>query len=335
MIKKYIAPGLIAASVVVGGCSGGADNEFDGGNLLQDAESPSATPGVGGSVYDTIVVQDTQFSTLRKAIDLAGLADVFDDENNKFTVFAPDDNAFEVLNTGEAPTPLDVLMADTDALIRLLQYHVVSGSFDEITLDAAAAVGVTLPTMIEGESLAVTTTAASIAGLAINGVNISTTDMVLEVAEDETTSGIVHTIVEVLKVPEATEFPTGSNEPGTVTEGAGVVQATLESAGNYTAFLSLGFLDSYETNAWTVFAPTDEAIAVAGTTLNVLDLISVNAGALSPTDLLAAGSIATHRGTEYAVTGTEDALLVDGKAAALVATGTAGTLVYSLDGILE
>ena len=205
MIKKYIALSLIAANVAVGGCSGGADNELDGGDLLNDAESPTATPGVGGSVYDTIVVQDTQFSTLRKIIDLADFANELDDENKIFTVFAPNDAAFEILNTGDAPTPLDVLLADTDALIRLLQYHVVSGSFDEITLDAAAAVGVTLSTMIEGESLTVTTTAASIAGLAINGIDISTTDMVLEVAEGETTSGIVHAIVEVLKVPETTE----------------------------------------------------------------------------------------------------------------------------------
>ncbi len=335
MIKKYIALSLLFASIAVGGCSSGDDTELDDEILLHDAESPTATPGIGGSVYDTIVVQNTQFSTLRKVIDLAGLANELDDENKTFTVFAPNDAAFEILNTGEAPTALDVLLADTDALIRLLQYHIVSSSVDEIFLDAAAAVGVTLPTMIEGESLTVTTTAASIAGLAINGVNISTTDMVLEVAENETTSGIVHTIVEVLQVPEVIESSTESPGPGAVTEGAGAVQAALESAGNYTAFLNLGYLDAYETNAWTVFAPTDEAIAVASTTLNVLDLISVNAGALSAADILAAGTIATNRGASYAVTGTEDALLVDGKAAALVATGAAGTLVYSLDGILE
>ena len=150
MIKKYIAVSLFFASVAVVGCSGGEGDEFDGGDLLHDAESPTATPGVGGSVYDTIVVHNTQFSTLRKVIDLAGLANELDDESKTFTVFAPDDAAFEILNTGNAPTALDVLMADTDALIRLLQYHVVSGSSDEIFLDTAAAVGVTLPTLIEG-----------------------------------------------------------------------------------------------------------------------------------------------------------------------------------------
>ncbi len=150
-------------------------------------------------------MHNSQFSTLRKVIDLAGLANELDDETKTFTVFAPDDAAFEILNTGEAPTPLDVLIADTDALIRLLQYHVVSGSFDEVTLDAAAAVGTTLPTLIEGESLVVTTDDASIVGLAINGIGISTTDMVLEVAEGKTTAGIVHSIVGILDVPEPTD----------------------------------------------------------------------------------------------------------------------------------
>ncbi len=100
-------------------------------------------------------------------------------------------------------------------------------------------------------------------------------------------------------------------------------------------FVGLGFLDSYESNLWTVFAPTDEAIAAAGTTPNVQNLIAVNAGALTAAELLAAGMISTNLGKEYAVTGTQDALLVDGKAVALIATGAAGTLVYSLDGILE
>ncbi len=104
MIRKYIAVSLFFASVAVIGCSGGESNESDGGDLLNDAESPKATPGVGGSVYDTIVVHNSQFSTLRKVIDLAGLANELDDENQTFTVFAPDDAAFEILNTGDAPT---------------------------------------------------------------------------------------------------------------------------------------------------------------------------------------------------------------------------------------
>jgi uncharacterized surface protein with fasciclin (FAS1) repeats len=169
-------------------------------------ESPPATPGIGGSVYDTIV-KDTFLSKFQEAIILTGMADELDDETREFTIFAPVDAAFEALNTGDAPTRLDELMADTDALRRLLQYHIVAGSFDEVTLDAAAAVNLALPTLIEGESLAVTLSDTSSAGLAINGVDISMTDQVPEVSMDEITSGIVHTIVGVLDVPEATGIP--------------------------------------------------------------------------------------------------------------------------------
>ena len=329
MIRKYLLSGIVAASVAVSGCSGGEEKNVDSENVFDDVVSPPATPGVGGSVYDTIVVHDTQFSMLRKAIDLAGLADELDDERREFTLFAPDDAAFEMLDAGARPTPLDILMADTDALSRLLRYHLVPASFDEVTLDAAAAVGTTLPTLIKGESLTVTTDGASIVGLAINGAGISTTDMVLEVADGKTTAGIVHSIVAVLEVPEETVGP------GTPAEGAGAIQTSLETAGNFSIFLSLGFLDSYETNVWTVFAPTDEAIAAAGATPNIQDLVAVNAGAMTAAELLAAGSVSTNLGKEYAVTGTEGALLVDGKAVELVATGAAGTLVYSLDGMFE
>lgn len=329
MIRKTLLPVFVAASVVVSGCSGGDGNNVDGENVFNDVVSPPATPGFGGSVYDTIVVNDTRFSTLRKAIDLAGLAAVLDDERNEFTLFAPDDAAFEMLNTGSAPTPLDRLMADADALSRLLRYHLVTASFDEVTLDAAAAVGTPLPTLIEGESLNVTTDDASIVGLAVNGVEISTTDLVLEVAEGQATAGIVHSIVGILEVPDEVAVP---DVPA---EGTGAIQFSLEMAGNFSTFLSLGFLDSYETNVWTVFAPTDEAIAAVGTTPNIQNLIAVNAGAMTAAELLAAGSISTNLGNEYAVTGTEGALFVDGKAVELIATGAAGTLVYAIDGMLD
>ena len=103
MNGKYIALIVVAASVVVSSCSDGNQDNLDAEDVFSDVVSPPATPGVGGSVYDTIVVHDNEFSILRKAIDLAGLADEFDDESREFTVFAPDNAAFERLNTGETP----------------------------------------------------------------------------------------------------------------------------------------------------------------------------------------------------------------------------------------
>jgi uncharacterized surface protein with fasciclin (FAS1) repeats len=66
--------------------------------------------------------QAGQFNTLMKAIEAAGLVDTLKGDG-PFTVFAPSDEAFAKLPQDR----LDALLADKDALTKVLTYHVVPG----------------------------------------------------------------------------------------------------------------------------------------------------------------------------------------------------------------
>jgi uncharacterized surface protein with fasciclin (FAS1) repeats len=68
------------------------------------------------------------FTTLAAALEAADLLGVLQGEG-PFTVFAPTDEAFAKLPAGT----VESLLADTEALTRILTYHVVSG---RVTADA-------------------------------------------------------------------------------------------------------------------------------------------------------------------------------------------------------
>ncbi len=341
MIKKYFALSLVTASMVVAGCSSDSNDEPPA------PTTPAATPGVGGTAFDTIAESDVH-NTLQAAIEAAGLDDALDDPASTFTIFAPTDAAFtELDNDGDDATPTTAdLLADIPTLTRILSYHVISGDVsstaasDLVTAggDAGASADSILVDGDTTQTLALTTSTTAASGLAVNGVDIGRVDLGADV---EGAIGRVHEISSLLSPPAAPEpVDPGPTEPGPTepTPGAGDVQAALESAGNFGGFLSsfgaaygLQKLDA-ETDAdpWTVFAPTDAALA--GADLVVNDHIATG-NKLSPADLLAAGTFTSFNGNSYAVAGTEDALTVGGFAVAVVGEGA--SITYSIDGVLQ
>lgn len=74
-----------------------------------------------GTVYD-IIANDTELSTLKAAIDAAGLADFLRDQN-PITIFCPTNSAFSAL--GDL---VPKILADKDLLTAILAYHVIPGS---------------------------------------------------------------------------------------------------------------------------------------------------------------------------------------------------------------
>lgn len=142
------------------------------------------------------------FSTLVTAIEAAGLAETLQGEG-PFTVFAPNNAAFEALPEGK----LDKLMKpeNKEKLATILQYHVVPGKLmatDVAKLDEAmTAVGDELDVEV-AEDGAVT----------IEGANLVRTDI-------ETSNGVIHVIDKVL-VPErpADETKTTKHEMKDVDE---------------------------------------------------------------------------------------------------------------------
>ena len=81
----------------------------------------AAVQAKASTIVET-AAQAGQFNTLMKAIETAGLADTLKGAG-PFTVFAPSDEAFAKLPQER----LDALLADKEALTKVLTYHVVPG----------------------------------------------------------------------------------------------------------------------------------------------------------------------------------------------------------------
>jgi uncharacterized surface protein with fasciclin (FAS1) repeats len=84
---------------------------------------PLAPPVVSGSTIGEIVNTNPSFSILKAAVTKAGLLSALSDNNNVFTVFAPNDAAFTL--SGISAGVIAALPAATVASI--VQYHVIPG----------------------------------------------------------------------------------------------------------------------------------------------------------------------------------------------------------------
>ena len=82
----------------------------------------SASSAMAGTTVVTAAMESNNLSTLVKAVQAAGLAETLGGEG-PFTVFAPSDDAFAKV----PPAKLEALLANREALIEILSYHVVPG----------------------------------------------------------------------------------------------------------------------------------------------------------------------------------------------------------------
>ena len=140
-----------------------------------------------GTIVD-IAAGDENFSTLVTAVQAAGLVDVLADPNAEWTVFAPTNAAFEALPEGV----LDMLLADTELLTRVLTYHVVEGTVtsDMISPMMAPSMEMTAP----GEPLMGSELDVQIADDGTVMINNATVVM----ADIMASNGVIHVIDTVL-----------------------------------------------------------------------------------------------------------------------------------------
>jgi len=201
MIRTLVGSAIIVSGLLIGGCS--SDNDDDtssntpGEETTADA-NPVVTPGVGNSVYDNIV-NNSDLTTLRSAIDAANLAGMLDNEESAFTVFAPNNAAF--VSFAQSMPDLNLLnglLTDpaslVDTLTPILTFHVVPGllvatDFDFIDeldtvvgIDPATGLPVLesvtpapLPT-VNGTPLPLAPSTTSPSGIAVGGVDVIITD---------------------------------------------------------------------------------------------------------------------------------------------------------------
>lgn len=202
------------------------------------------------NIVETAVASG-QFTTLVTALQATGLDAVLADGNTDFTVFAPTDAAFALID----PQTMQTLLANTDVLSSILLQHVVVGSaVDSVTaysLNGAmvetastANIGLSINTMTDK--------------LTFGGANVIVEDIY-------TTNGIIHVIDAVVvgdvMIPAAPMSVVDvAVENGNFNTLVGALQATGLD-------MVLGDLNS----EFTVFAPSDAAFAKlpAGTLANL------------------------------------------------------------------
>ena len=128
-------------------------------------------------IVDTAVAAGS-FNTLVTAVKAAGLVDTLKSDG-PFTVFAPTDEAFAKIPKAK----LDALLADKEALKKVLLYHVVAGK-----VMAADAMNLTSAKTVEGSSARISKMGGKVM---IDNAHIVKTDI-------EASNGVIHVIDTVL-----------------------------------------------------------------------------------------------------------------------------------------
>jgi uncharacterized surface protein with fasciclin (FAS1) repeats len=262
--------GILATDVLA---SNGVVHVIDSVLLPPAKEAPAPAPLQS---LAAIVGSDANFSTLKVALETAGLIDVLTSGN--FTVFAPNNAAFAKIPT----ETLNALLADKEALTRVLLYHVVPGKL--LAQDVLAA-----PNLKTANELQLSVNLKDGKPF-INDSGILATDVLAS-------NGVVHVIDSVL-LPPAKEVPAPLKSLAAIV-GSDANFSTLK-----VALETAGLLDVLTSGNFTVFAPNNAAFAkIPAETLNALLadkealtrvlLYHVVPGKLLAQDVLAAANLKT------------------------------------------
>lgn len=128
-------------------------------------------------IVDTAVAAGN-FSTLVTAVKAAELVDTLKSDG-PFTVFAPNDAAFAKIPAAD----LNALIADKDALTKVLTYHVVAGQ-----VMAADVVNLTSAKTVQGQELSIEVKDGKVY---VDGAQVIATDIV-------TSNGVIHVLDSVV-----------------------------------------------------------------------------------------------------------------------------------------
>ena len=234
--------------VTLAGCGGGGEKHY--------VPDPHPQPAPDPTTIVDVVVADGRFTTLVAALQAAGLDGTLDDENAEFTVFAPTDDAFNLLGQDA----IDSLLADTETLTDILTYHVLSGE-----VDASHAISLTGSTveMANGDSI----------GLSLDNEDLLINTSTVIITDIEADNGIIHVIDAVLSPPAEKGEPSMDILETAVANGNfTTLVATLQATGLDTAL-------SDDSVNYTVFAPTDAAFAMIDPA--TIDILLANTDVLS------------------------------------------------------
>jgi uncharacterized surface protein with fasciclin (FAS1) repeats len=184
MKTKQLSSIAVIASILAAGPITLAKDTPTSEPTKQSAAGDTAPTPVGKSSICEIVQAETQLETLKKALKAADLETTLDDDQSKFTLFAPTDAAFDKLPAG---TLSKLLRPENKEKLRnLLLHHVVAGK-----LTAAELKSGNIKTL-SGETIQISSSAGDVQ---VGGAQVSAADRMAS-------NGVVHTINSVL-VPDS------------------------------------------------------------------------------------------------------------------------------------
>ena len=172
-MKRTLLISLAAVALVVSACSTAAS---------PTPEPATPSPAPAGDIV-AVATEAGSFTTLLTAATAAGLVETLQGEG-PYTVFAPTDEAFAALPAGT----LDALLADPEALKKVLLYHVVEG---KVTSDQI--VGMTTATSVEGSPIAISVKDGTV--YLNDSAKVVTVDVMAS-------NGVIHVIDAVILPPE-------------------------------------------------------------------------------------------------------------------------------------
>lgn len=235
-LLKTVRNTILGGLAVVAGCSMVSPAQAQNyGAKVKDAAA-AATAGKL-NIVETAAGAGT-FKTLLTAATAAGLAETLS-TGGPFTVFAPNDDAFAKLPAGT----VEGLLADKEALKKVLLYHVVSGE-----VPASKVTGLSSAKTVEGSDVKITVKDGTVL---VNNAKVIKTDI-------KASNGIIHVIDTVILPPAAGEAKAAAkgNTIVDVAVGAGTFNTLA------TALTEAGLVDTLKGEGpFTVFAPTDAAFA--------------------------------------------------------------------------
>lgn len=191
-MKNFTLPLIAASALALSACG---DNAEVDNSAPTDAELAVDGDTLAGATIADLAGENPDLSTLATAVGAADLAETLSGPG-PFTVFAPNNAAFDALPAGT----LDTLTQpeNKETLAGILKYHVVEGETMAAALQQLIADGdgsATLTTVAGGELTA-----------AITGENVTLTDAAgnsatVLAADVDASNGVVHVIDAVL-MPE-------------------------------------------------------------------------------------------------------------------------------------
>jgi uncharacterized surface protein with fasciclin (FAS1) repeats len=131
------------------------------------------------NIVETAVANE-DFNTLVDAVIAAGLDTTLSDESAQFTVFAPTDAAFALLDQVYLA---DLVNNDTANLTKILTYHVLSG----VVMSTDLSDGMNATT-VEGSNISIT----------IENSTVYINDAMVTTADIECSNGVIHIIDKVI-----------------------------------------------------------------------------------------------------------------------------------------